>query len=171
MFHLGLRTRVQQVKTTLNGQQSQPLGANLQTNVGLIIGLSVYTDGVDPTNQALISTAQSNVLYLQLVHGDKTIIQNLKLLDLLNQQAGTNIIRPDKYTDVLIRSEDLQLNVSQYLNPTLIGSATTTLATPCVILNMWYIDISDYRRLQEHKIVKNPETDYPHKEGGTHTHH
>ena len=170
MFHLGLRTRVQQVKTILSGQTQQNLGANLQENVGLIIGLSVYTDGVDPVNQALITTAQSNVLYLNLVHGDRIVIQNIKLLDLLNQQAGSNIIRPEKYTDVLIRGQDLQLNTSQYLNPTLIGAGDPTINTPCVTLNMWYIDITDYKRLVEHKVIKDPQRDFPHKEG-LHTDH
>jgi hypothetical protein len=148
----GCKTRVLQIKTVLNAQNSQNLGSQLQTNVGLIFGLSVYADGIDFANQTLITSNQAYSLFLNLVHGDKEIIQQFRLVDLLNQVNGSPLDRSAKYTEFIIKAEDLQLDISQYLNPLLIGGAAS-LATPAVVLNLWYINRYDRMMLQNNGIL------------------
>lgn len=153
-FHNCLRTRVEQLKITLDGSQQQIINGELQTDIAVIYGISTYTDGVAYDNSPLISTAQSESLFLNVKRGKVFTVQNLKLSDLNNEFAGSPLIRTEKYTPMIIYREDFVLSASYIANPLLIGATGTP---PNIILNFWYVDQEDWETMLGHGMVFNPE--------------
>ena len=150
ILNCGLRTRIEQLKITINGQQNQTIGGELQTDIGVIYGLSSYTDGVAFDGSTLITTAQAETLFLNIKKGKIFTVQNLKLSDLQNEFAGSPLIRTDKYTPMIIYREDFDLSSSQIINPTLIPNGSAV-----IILNFWYIDVEDLQMLEAHGLIFN----------------
>lgn len=140
ILRMGLRTRTQNIPTVLNGGSTQKIGGQLQTDIGLIYGLSIYADTVDPSGNTLITTTQATNLYLTIAKGAQQFVQTLRLDDLLNVFAGSPLVRLSKFTPVLISYKDFALDVSFYSNPLLISG-------PEIYLMMWYIDMDSYQEL------------------------
>jgi len=144
-LHNGIFWKKSRIKLRLDGSNDQILGGTLQTDIGLIFGLSVYADSVDPSNIQLITTTQATQLYLNVITGGKNYIPALRLDDLLNVYAGSPIVQNEIYRKVNIPYWAFDLNTSTISNPTLIGGATGGVASgPEVWINLYYIPKSQY---------------------------
>jgi hypothetical protein len=145
LFREGIATWLGDIVTSLpadnNGAGSQKfqIGKNLATNIGFIYGLSMYADGTDPNGTQLITTTQAQNMYLGLYDGATNFIQYLRLSDLLNEFAGSPIVRAQKYLPVNVPVFDL--SQSDYYNPNVYVNATLR-------LKLWYITNSDFDKLK-----------------------
>jgi len=115
------------------------VGKNLPTDIGFIYGLSTYADGVDSQNNTLVTTAQCQNMYLMLKDGGTEFIEELRLSDLLNEFAGSPVVRPDKFTPVNIPVFDL--SKSEYKNPLLFTGFS-------IHLKLWYVQKKDWKRIE-----------------------
>lgn len=145
LFKNGVATWIQDIVTALpistgsTGSSEFQIGKNLATNIGFIYGLSVYADGVDNSGATLISTTQAQNMYLSLADGGTQFVQYIRLSDLLNEFAGSPVVRPDKFTPLNVPVFDL--SQSYYYNPNLYINAT-------IRLKLWYIKKADFTMLK-----------------------
>lgn len=139
LFNLKIRTYVMDVITVLPSPASIKfeVGKNLPETIGFIYGLSTYADGTDPDGNTLISTTQAQNIYLTLQTGATQFLEQVRLSDLLNEFAGSPVVRPNKYTPVNLPIFDL--SKSFYQNP--VGYTGTEIA---IRLKIWYIEITDW---------------------------
>lgn len=127
----------------------------LQTNIGLIYGISIYTDTVTADNQTLITTTEAALLYLTLKKGSADFIDSTRLDDLLFQFSGVPTLPADKYLPVHIPAP-FSLDQSFISNPTGIVAPAAP-ATKAIQLNLWYINMNMYdwmkNNVPEYKII------------------
>lgn len=137
LFRYGVTSWVQDIITPLPnpGSTNFQIGKNLPTDVGFIYGLSTYADGTDPDGNTLITTTQAQNIYLTLQNGATQFFSQLRMSDLLNEFAGSPIVRPEKFTPVNIPIFDL--SKSFYQNP-------TTVINAVIRLKLWYIQKNQY---------------------------
>lgn len=152
LFRMGVSTWVTDIITTLPvnaggaGSSTFQIGKTLPENVGFIYGISTYADGVDALNNVLISTVQAQNLYVNFQNGPTVFAEQIRLSDLLNEFAGTPVVRPQKFTQVNIPVFDL--SKSYYQNPVLFTAAT-------IHLKLWYVDTADWNGIKK-QFTFNP---------------
>jgi hypothetical protein len=146
LFEMGVATWMMDIVTPLPvnnagvGSANFQIGKTLPENVGFIYGLSTYADGIDSLNNPLISTTQAQNIYMNLQNGATVFEQDLRMSDLLNEFAGTPVVRPEKFMQVNIPRFDL--SKSFYLNPQLFVNAT-------IRLKIWYVDVNDWNGIKK----------------------
>lgn len=129
LFKLGIPTYMESVYTTLTAKAVIRLPKQMPTQIGWIYGLSVYCDGVTPTGETLITTAQSEDLYMVLKAGQTDFIESYRVSQLnISAQNGNDI----QYCPVNIPAA-ISLDQSFWQNPLLITGAE-------IMLNIYYID-------------------------------
>lgn len=143
LFRMGIGTWIEDIPTLLPtpAAVTVPIGQTMPSNVGFIYGISTYADGVDSENQTLISTVQSQLIFMTLQDGPTQFIQKVRLSDLLNEVAGSPVVRAEKFTPVAIPAFDL--SKSFYQNPTSVAGAV-------IRLKLWYIQKDTWNKLKEH---------------------
>lgn len=135
-----------------NATQRFPIGGNLPEVIGAIYGLSIYTDGVTPENNDLLTTTDAFNMYLSFKVSTDDFQEEIRLSDMVSFVAGTPVTtRPDPYLRVMIPNS-IDLTKSMYLNPTLIPAGANN---KTVALRVWYISVSSYRFLIEKGIVED----------------
>jgi hypothetical protein len=142
LFKMGIGTWVSDIITPVPSPIASTnfqVGKTLPTDVGFIYGLSVYADGVDSQNNPLISTTQAQNLFLCLQDGPTQFMEDIRLSDLLNEFAGSPVVRPDKFTPVNIAKFDL--SKSSYKNPLSFTSGV-------IHLKIWYVNSRDWAHLK-----------------------
>lgn len=140
------------IETTMQASVQFPLGGNLPTNIGCIYGASVYTDGVNFSNNDLITTNDAFNMYVNFRMSTDDMIEQLRLSDLVNFVAGSPVTtRPYPFTQVLIPNR-IDLTKSYYLNPTLIGPGGNN---KTVVLKLWYISVGSWKYLNELGLIKD----------------
>lgn len=146
LFRMGIGTWATDLITIMPTPASVKfdIGKNLPTDVGFIYGISTYADGTDPDGNALISTAQAQNIYITLRDGSTNFFEQVRMSDLLNEFAGSPVVRPEKYIPVAIPAFDL--SKSFYQNP-------VAFAGPTIRLKLWYIQLDDWNKVKgEFKI-------------------
>lgn len=147
LFKLGVTSFVTDIITTLPNPVSTSfqVGKILQTDIGFIYGLSTYADGLDEAGNTLITTTQAQGIYLTLQDGPTAFLETIRMSDLLNEFAGSPVVRPAKYTPV--RIERFDLSKSSYKNPNSFINAT-------IHLKLWYIqsDVWEDIRVKHFKM-------------------
>jgi len=144
----GIGSWVQDFITTLPtsptgvGSSSFEIGKNFPTDMGFIYGLACYADGVDSANNPLITTTQAQNMYLCAKDGATEFITDLRLSDMLNEFAGSPVVRPEKYMPINIPSFDLSKSV--YKNPLLFAGTNITIR-----LKVWYIQTRDWDKIKD----------------------
>ena len=118
----------------------------LQTNIGLIYGLSIYCDTVTSDNQTLITTTEAGLLYLILKKGSADFIDQIRLDDLLFQFSGVPTLPADKYLPVHVPAP-FSLDQSFIANPTGIVAPAAP-GTKAIQLNLWYINTNMYEMMK-----------------------
>jgi hypothetical protein len=119
----------------------------LQTNIGLIYGISIYTDTVTADNQTLITTTEAGLLYLVLKKGSADFIDSIRLDDLLFQFSGVPTLPAEKYLNVHIPAP-FSLDQSFIANPTGIVAPAPP-GTKAIQLNLWYINMNIWRMIEK----------------------
>lgn len=145
IMRMGLVSRTQNIPVVLDGTPEQKLGGQLETDVGLIYGFNLYADTVAPDGAILITTTDATNLYLSVAKGADTTVFPLRLDDLLNNIAGSPLIRANKYLPLIVPYTQFSLDKSFISNPTLIGLGLTP--GPTVFLNFYYLNMDDYQEL------------------------
>ena len=125
----------------------------LPTQIGRVIGLSIYCDTVDPENRNLITTADSQVLYMVFKDGATDFFEFIRLDEMLFNFAGVPAPSGEKMLPVNIPG-GFDLSTSFFLNPTLLVSPGVPAVPFVIALNVWYIDTLTYAWAVENKIVK-----------------
>lgn len=151
-FRCGIGIWVQDIKTLLPVNASAvpfQIGKILQTDIGFIYGLVMYSDGVDADGDTMVSTTQCQNMYLNLKDGASDFIQRIRLSDLLNEFSGSPVIREKKYTPIAITRFDL--SNSTYANPL---AYTSSPANVSVNLKLYYIQVDDWKMLEKHLNIK-----------------
>jgi len=133
----GIFWKKARVKVVLDGTSEQVLGGNMQTDVGLIIGMSLWADSVGPANEALITTTQAMNLYLSILTGGKKFIPDLRLDDLLNVYNGSPVASGKLWTEFNLPWWAMDFQTSSIINPLLLEG-------PVVWINLFYIPKSQY---------------------------
>lgn len=142
-FRMGVNTWVTDIITAIPTPAATTfqVGKTLQTDLAFIYGLSVYADGVDSQNNVLISTAQAQNLYINFKDGATEFMQEIRLSDLLNEFAGSPVVRPNKFTPVNIAAFDL--SKSEFKNP-------LSFVTGTIHLKLWYVNQHDWEKVKKH---------------------
>jgi hypothetical protein len=142
LFRMGIGTWTQDFITTFGaiGQSEIIIGQNLPTDIGYIYGMNTYADGVDAQNNPLPSTVNMQNIWLNLKSGSTTFFETRRMSDLLNEFAGTPVVRPEKFIPVSIPRFDL--SKSFYANPT----AITNVA---VHLTLWYVQADAWKEIKQ----------------------
>lgn len=135
MFRLGIPTYVQSIFSTANAAPTFKIAKQMPTQIGWIYGLSIYTDGVTPDNQSMITLADAQNLFLLLKQGKENVIDVLRL-DTLLFTSTQNIGCDKRYYNINIWADNISLDQSTYLNP-------TAIATGEIMLNLHYISKED----------------------------
>jgi len=148
LFRMGIGTWSTDMVTIMPNPASPKfqIGKNLPTDVGFIYGLTTYADGTDPDGNTLISTAQAQNIYITLQDGATQFFEQIRMSDLLNEFAGSPIVRGEKFLPVAIPAFDL--SKSYYQNPNSYVTAT-------IRLKLWYIQMNDWNRVKDHFSI-NP---------------
>jgi len=122
------------IKTTVTNAAQVKIGTRMPTQIGLIYGLSLTVAGYDDGNNALITYANTQALYLILQKGSTNAIDAMRLDKLVYTNAGLNTILPatDKRYLEAILPNTLSLDQSYYANPTAITSGE-------IMLDLWYL--------------------------------
>ncbi len=123
----------------------------MPTQVGLIWGISVDVQGVTPLNQALITLADSQALYLTLRQGSSDFVLDLRLTNTVFTQdaAGVTALNPYRFLSVNIPG-NISLDQSFYSNP-------TSIATGAFIkLNLWYCTWANLKYLESKGQIMPP---------------
>ena len=135
------------------GQQRINITQIMPTQVGLIYGISIDTNGVTPNNVPLITTQNSADLYLTLRQGSSDFILDLRLINALFIETATvlpggavQIENPYRFLSVNIPG-DISLDQSYYSNPTTIVPG---LGAPGLFikLNLWYCTWANLKYLE-----------------------
>ncbi len=154
LFEMGLGTWFQDIitilPTTVSGNTFQ-IGKQLATDVGFIYGVSTYADGLDADGNTLISTTQAQNLYVTFQTGSTQFFQQLRLSDLLNEFAGSPIVRSEKFMPVSIPTFDL--SKSFYSNPAQYSSVAPI--NTSIRLKLWYIKMDDWKEIEKNVTLKN----------------
>ncbi len=152
LFGLGIPTFTTTIYTPLpaNAANSFQIGKEMPKSVGRIFGMAVYSDGVTPDGQDLITSTDAFNLYMNFKIGTSDFVEEHRLSDMLSFVAGSPVTtRSDPFMSVNIPN-GLDLSVSKYLNPTGIvaGANNKTIA-----LKLWYIGFNTYNEMLKQKIV------------------
>jgi hypothetical protein len=137
-----------------NGQLTIPIAKTIPQQVGLIFGMAIDADTVDPANNPLITTANAQALYMVLKDGPTEFFQTIRLSDMLNEFAGSPVIRDKKYMPVNILG-NFDLSTSFYNNPGLIVSAPVPALPTVIKLNLWFISTEGYEWMGSKGYVDN----------------
>ena len=124
------------------------LPKTLQTNIGLIFGLSIYCDTVTATNQTLITTTEAGLLYLILKQGSSDFIDGIRFDDMLFNFSGVPTLPANKYLPVHIPAP-FSLDQSYIANPTGIVAPAAP-ATKAVQVNFWYVNMAYWKMIEKH---------------------
>lgn len=153
LFEYGIDTYVMSLLTPLPviAETNIPIAKQIPQQVGLIFGLSVYTDTVTPANQPLITTADAENIYLTFKDGPTEFFQPIRLDNLNFTFVGVPNINPQRFMPVNIQG-NFDLSTSFYANPT--GVASVAPAVTTIMLNLWYISTESYLFLIEKGVVK-----------------
>jgi len=145
LFKAGIPTYVTSIITPIPTavQVTLPIAKTIPQQIGLIFGLSIYADTVDPSNNPLITTANAQSLYMVLKDGPTDFFQPVRLSDMLQEFAGVPVIRNEKYLPVNIPG-NFDLSTSSYLNPTGIVSAVAPALATVIMLDIWFISTEAY---------------------------
>lgn len=133
-------------------QLTIPIAKTIPQQVGLIFGMSIYADTVDPSNNPLITTANAQALYMVLKDGPTEFFQQVRLSDMLQEFAGTPIVRPEKFMPVNIFG-NFDLSTSSYVNPGLIVSAPVPAQPTVIMLDLWFISTEAYKWMMSKNYV------------------
>lgn len=109
-----------------NAASQYEIDTDLPNYVKKIIGICVYTGGVDPANTAMITLAQSDDLFLCLMNGKAFTFDKIRLDQMIFSAAGgaTGTTYPDRrFLPVNLDCNDIDLNTSYIFNPTGINAA------------------------------------------------
>lgn len=131
-------------------EQQIPISKQIPQQVGLIFGLSTYTDTVTPANQNLITTTNAGNLYLTFKDGPTEFFQPIRLNEMIYDFIGFPNTNQDRYMPVNING-NFDMSTSYYANPTNIVAGETN---PFIALNLWYISTNSYVWLMENKIIE-----------------
>lgn len=147
LFTYGIDTYLMSILTNLPavGEAVNPIAKQIPQQVGLIYGLSTYTDTVSPTNQTLISSADAENIYLTFKDGPTEFYQPQRMDSLIFKSAGFPNNNPNNYLPVFIQG-NFDLSTSFYANPTAVISKT-------IMLNLHYISTESYVALMEKGVV------------------
>jgi len=156
LMKLGVPTLTTTIYSPIPTTASQQIeiAKQLPTQIGRIYGMAIYCDSVTPDNKDLITTTDSQFLYLTLKEGMANFIEDLRLDDMVSVFSGSPVSRPLPYLSVNIPNT-FDLSTSFYANPTgiLAGANNKTIA-----LKLWYISIETYNKLVKQGILlKNGE--------------
>lgn len=135
------------IYTTVVGTQTINIAEKLNTSIGLIYGVSIDTQGVDPSNRALITDVDCNNLFLTLRQGSSNFLQDMRLNNFnffnVGVLASVNT-NPYRFLPVNIpgtmSGESISLDQSFYSNPTLIAAGI-------IKLNFWYLTPANVKLL------------------------
>lgn len=124
------------------------IAKKLNTEIGMIYGISMDVDGKDNANNNLITLAQSALFYLTLKQGSSDFIDAMRMDKLVfnDAQATGNLSNPNRYLPVNIPG-DFSLDTSFIVNP-------TSIITGVISLNLWYITKATQARLQKNGVMK-----------------
>lgn len=117
------------------------IGTKLQEQVGLIYGISININGVDPNNAAVINAADAARLYLVLKQGSSNFIDTYRLDNLVFvDSASNNWNNQTRFLPVNI-TDKISLDQSYITNP-------AGIVNKSIILNFHYITKNDYARVK-----------------------
>lgn len=142
---LGIPTLFTNLNILLSGATPQPLAQTMQTSIGRIYGISIYTDNVTYNNQPLITLANAANLYLSFVMGTNIFAGRFRLDDLVYSDPSITNLTDTKYLPVNIPGS-IDLDKSFIDNPTAINALN-------VSINLWYIDKNTYDYMEKQGIV------------------
>lgn len=144
----GIPTYIINIFTDLGAVAESPIqiGKQMPTNIGLIYGISVNVDGVQPDNasNAMITQDEASKIWLTLVAGSLSFLKYVKL-DQLVFSSSTLGDNQQRFLPVNIPN-NFSLDLSQYFNPESIINKT-------ISLQFWYIDKESYNRLVSNKLI------------------
>ena len=132
-------------------EQQIPIAKQIPQQVGLIFGMSIYTDTITPAAQPLITTADAENLYLTFKDGPTDFLQPVRLDEMNYNFVGVPNVNPQLYLPVNIQG-NFDLSTSFYSNPSLIFSIAPAVTT--IMLNLWYISTESYLFLIKQGVVK-----------------
>lgn len=143
LLKLGIPTYVQALYTTITATDQIQLPKELPNQIGWIYGLSTVVATVTPTNQALITLANAQRLYLTLVSG-ATLFTNPLRLDQLIYDSTTGC--DQRYMRVNVPSK-ISLDQSYVTNP------GASVASGVFALQLWYIDKASHKFLVDNGFL------------------
>ena len=140
------------IYTQMVATQQINIAQKLNTSIGLIYGISIDTQGVDPLNRALITDSDASNIYITLRQGSSDFLfqfrlNNFNFFNITGGVAGAvNALNPYRYLPVNIpgigSGQSISLDQSYYNNPTLIAAGF-------IKLNLWYLTPSNVTLLQQ----------------------
>lgn len=154
LFKWAIPTYVTTITTAIpvNGQLKIEIGKKLPDQIGLIFGMAIYADTVDEANNPLITTANAQALYINLTDGPTQFFETIRLSDMLNEFAGTPVVKAEKYLPVNIPG-NFDLSKSNYINPGLIVSAAPPALPTVIKLELWFVSTAAYVFLMKKGVV------------------
>lgn len=146
LFEYAIDIYMMSIYTTMVAENQVIISKQIPQQVGLIYGLSIYTDGVTPTNDALITSVNAESLFLTFKDGPTEFFQPLRLDQLIFKSSGFPNIDAEQYYPINING-NFDLSTSFYANPLAIAAGK-------VMLNLHYISTESFLYLMNNKIVK-----------------
>ena len=134
-------------------QTNIQIAKTIPKQIGLIYGISTYTDTVDPGNNPFITTTDASNLYLFLKDGPTEFFERIRLDELIWTFAGFPNINFRRFLPVNIFGT-FDLSTSQYVNPTGIVSAAPPAAPTVIRLNMWFISTASTAELMRKGFIE-----------------
>ena len=136
--------------TQMVATQQINIAQKLNTSIGLIYGISIDTQGVDPLNRALINDSDAANIYITLRQGSSDFLFQFRLsnFNFFVNNGGGNVsgLNPYRFLPVNIpgigTGQSISLDQSYYNNPTLIAAGF-------IKLNLWYLTPSNVALLQQ----------------------
>lgn len=160
LFEHGIDTYRQPIYTDIPTSASKEIAIATQLSkpLGLLYGLSIYADGITPTNDTLITQPEAESIFLNLKDGQNDFIYPIRLDELLFVNSGFPSTNSQRYLPVNINA-NFDLSTSFYANPGGIISNVDS-GTKKIMLNLWYISTDSYVYLMNKGVVKQDVDDY-----------
>ncbi len=156
LFKAGIPTYISKIITSIpTGPASQleiPISKTIPKQIGLIFGMAIYTDGVDPANNPLITSNDATNLYLNFKDGPTLFEDSLRLSDLNFNPSGFPNVNDKRYLDVNIPG-NFDISTSSYTNPTGIISNNESGKKTVITLQLWFISTDSYIWLMDKGYV------------------
>lgn len=140
------------IQIPVNATVDIPMPKQMPQQIGLIYGLTSYTDTFSPANNPLITSADATVLYLILKDGNTEFIEPLRLDDLQNTVVGVPLSRSERYWRCNIPG-NFDLSASLVKNPTGIVSAPVPAAPTEILIGVKFISTDSVKYLVDNKYL------------------